>query len=368
MQDIVQIRLPLPHIRSVNTWLLRGDPLTLVDAGPCEDQAMAALEAGLRRAGVRVEDLELVLITHHHLDHSGLAAALAARSGATIATTAATAAYGERYQERSEADRRFSRALMRHHGVPPAVIDDNENFWVYIRSTSAPWHTDRVLADGERIRAGGRVLRVAARPGHSTTDALFVDHRDRLAFVGDHLLAAVSSNTEIYPAVEPDGTRPRARAAYLASLSRTAAMPLARLLSGHGEVITAHRELVRRRFEEHQRRCERILAVLDAGPASPYEIATRLWSEHTVATQPLLVIWEVLGHLDLLLDAGVIDEHLCDPPADAARSNFVLARPRGARRRTAGVRGFRFRKPRNHDRAGGGRHGRASRNAQPASS
>ena len=42
-----------PHIGSVNAWLLRGDPLTLIDTGPRDDAALAALEAGLRRAGVR---------------------------------------------------------------------------------------------------------------------------------------------------------------------------------------------------------------------------------------------------------------------------------------------------------------------------
>jgi len=48
MDDIVQIPVPLPHIRSVNAWLLRGEPLTLVDTGPYGDEAYAALEAGLK--------------------------------------------------------------------------------------------------------------------------------------------------------------------------------------------------------------------------------------------------------------------------------------------------------------------------------
>src|SRR5688500_6343802 len=99
MDDIVQIPIPLPHIRSVNTWLLRGEPLTLVDLGPYGDEAFEALRDGLRTAGVRVEDLELVLITHHHLDHSGLAATIAAQSGARIAALDRAAAYGEHYVE-----------------------------------------------------------------------------------------------------------------------------------------------------------------------------------------------------------------------------------------------------------------------------
>src|SRR5215210_2112843 len=148
MESIVQIAVPLPHVRSVNVWLLEGEPLTLVDTGPRDDEALAALEVGLRRRGLGVDDIELVLLTHHHLDHTGLAATIAARSGASIAALDRVAAYGERYAERSEADRRFSHALMRHHGVPDSVIDGNEGFWDYIRRTSDAWQTDRRLADG----------------------------------------------------------------------------------------------------------------------------------------------------------------------------------------------------------------------------
>jgi glyoxylase-like metal-dependent hydrolase (beta-lactamase superfamily II) len=325
MNDIVQIRVPLPHIKSVNAWLLRGEPLTLIDTGPFGDEAYAALRSGLRAAGVRVEDLELVLVTHHHLDHSGLASTIARDSGARIGALDRAAAYGERYAERSEADRRFSRALMRHHGVPDAIIEDNESFWAFIREASAPYHADLVLSDGDVVRAGGRDLAVVARPGHSTTDTLFVDEADGVAYVGDHLLASISSNTEVYPALEPDGTRPRARVEYLQSLRRTAAMPLARLLSGHGGHITDHARLVDRRFEEHRRRCDRILEVLRGGRATAYEIAAHLWSPQTVTSQPLLVVWEVLGHLDLLLDAGQVTERVTQDGSKYGVADFAVS-------------------------------------------
>jgi glyoxylase-like metal-dependent hydrolase (beta-lactamase superfamily II) len=330
MQGIVQIQAPLPHIRSVNIWLLRGSPLTLIDTGPRTDEALDALEAGLRREGVRIEDIELVIPTHHHLDHSGLAASIAGRSGARVAALDRVADYGVSYLDRSAADRSFSRELMRHHGVPESVIEANEGFWDYIRETSAPFATDVVLSDGDVIAAGGRDLRVLARPGHSTTDTLFVDERSGTAFVGDHLLAGISSNAEIVPVAEPTGSRPRARNEYLANLERTASMPLELLLTGHGDPVHDHVGLVRRRFSEHRRRCRRILDVLEQGPARAYGIAGHLWSARTVAEQPLLVVWEVLGHLDLLLEEGKVSEEKIDDGSRYGKAWFSLGEPSAA--------------------------------------
>jgi glyoxylase-like metal-dependent hydrolase (beta-lactamase superfamily II) len=325
MHAPVRIPLPLPHIGSVNAWLLPGEPLTLIDTGPCDEAALDALEAGLRRAGVRLEDLELVLVTHHHLDHSGLAATIAVRSGARIAAYERAAAYGAHAEERGEADRRFSLALMRHHGVPETVLADTEAFWEFLRLQSDPYTAVVVLADGDHIQAGGRDLRVVARPGHSTTDALLVDDRERVAFVGDHLLAKISSNTEIYPALEPTGSRPRARVEYLESLRKTAAMPLRRLHTGHGDDITDHVGLVAQRLADHERRCGRIVTALGAGETTAYGIAADLWPEKTILDQPLLVVWEVLGHLDLLLDAERVREHVTEDGSTYGAASFALA-------------------------------------------
>ena len=91
-------------------------------------------------------------------------------------------------------------------------------------------------------------------------------------------------------------------------------MPLDRLLTGHGDpVIDARRASSSERFAEHRRRCAaHRRACSRDGPATAFEIARHLWSPRTVAEQPLLVVWEVLGHLDLLLDAGAVAEHVDD--------------------------------------------------------
>jgi glyoxylase-like metal-dependent hydrolase (beta-lactamase superfamily II) len=335
-RDPIPIPLPLAHIGSVNAWLLPGAPLTLVDVGPRDDRALQALEDGLRAAGLRIEDLELVLLTHHHVDHVGLAPAIARRSGATVAGLAALAEYVERYDDEVEEDRSFSHALMRHHGVPEHAIAGDEQFWDFLRANAEPFRVDTPLADGDRVQAGGRSLRIVARPGHSTTDTLFVDDREALAFTGDHLLSRISSNTEIAsPERSADG-RARSRVRYLEGLTSTAEMPLRRLLTGHGPPVTGHARLVRARLLEHQRRGERILAILEDGPSSAYAVAQGLWVARTVAEQPLLVVWEVLGHLELLLAAGQVAERAQDGHSLFELTRGDRAAPRD--RRQAAVR------------------------------
>ena len=119
-------------------------------------------------------------------------------------------------------------------------------------------------------------------------------------------------------------SRPRARIEYLANLERTASMPLQLLLTGHGDPVHDHAGLVRRRFSEHRRRCRRILDVLEQGPTQAYGIAGHLWSARTVAEQPLLVVWEVLGHLDLLLDDGRVSEQKTDDGSRYGKAWFSL--------------------------------------------
>jgi glyoxylase-like metal-dependent hydrolase (beta-lactamase superfamily II) len=321
--SITEIRLPLRYTGSMNAWLLGGEPLTLVDPGPRNDEALCALERGLRRRGVRVEHIELVLATHQHVDHVGLVETVCRRSGAQVAVVSGLARFGADFEARLASDRAFSAELMAAHGVPREVIAEGAELWDFIAANGERFQTDRRLAEGDRVRAGGRDLRVVPRPGHSATDTLLVDEAGGVAFAGDHLLATISSNTEIDP------QRPRSRAEYLQSLRRTAAMPLRRLLTGHGTEITRHAELIRSRIVEHAARSDRVVHVLGAGPATAYEIAGHLWSAETVRSQPLLVVWEVLGHLDLLHGAGAVVERVeADRHTFALRGDALEARTR----------------------------------------
>jgi glyoxylase-like metal-dependent hydrolase (beta-lactamase superfamily II) len=312
MGEVAQIAVPVPYLGSVNVWLLPGEPLTIVDTGLANDEALGSLEQQLAAHGHALEDIELVLITHHHLDHAGLAGLIKDRAGAEIAAHRATAQWGRSYNEHLAEERDFTVELLRAHGVPDKLVAATEPFFAYIRDHSRGFETDRTLRDGDRIVAGGRTLRVVFRPGHSTTDTLFVDDDAGDAFVGDHLLAHITSGAELMPTELPGDERRQALLEYLSNLRKTQVMRLSTCYPGHGPPIDDHRRLIDERMAFHSARLDAIADAVEDGCETAFDIAGRLWPDEIVQTQSVLAVWEVLGHLDILVNRGTVSEAIDD--------------------------------------------------------
>jgi glyoxylase-like metal-dependent hydrolase (beta-lactamase superfamily II) len=310
--DVHRIPLPTPfRIGDVNAWLLRGSPLTLVDAGPQMEEAEARLEEGLARLGVAVEDLELIVLTHQHDDHVGLAGELRRRSGAAVAATSRLARFLADLEASLDADDAYALALMRRHGVTARTMETLGGISRAFRRFVAGVEVDRVLAEGDELVAGGRTWRVHERPGHSPTDTVLA--ADGLLLAGDHLLERVSSNPIAHVpvgAADPAGLaaspdRPRTLLIYADSLRATADADRGELvLPGHGDTFTGAAELVGKRAGMTERRAEKILDALTR-PRSAADVGRDLW-RHVPVTQAYLVLSEVLGHLDLLESRGQV--------------------------------------------------------------
>src|ERR1043166_2478711 len=74
---IIPISLPTPfYIGAVNVYVVKEDPVTIIDTGPKTRDAIDALRAGLRKAGLTTGDLRRIVLTHAHEDHCGLARSL----------------------------------------------------------------------------------------------------------------------------------------------------------------------------------------------------------------------------------------------------------------------------------------------------
>jgi glyoxylase-like metal-dependent hydrolase (beta-lactamase superfamily II) len=307
------LAIPTPFmVGRVNCYLIEDDPLTLVDTGPNSGQSLDALESALREHGRAVEDLQRIVLTHQHTDHVGLVGILARRSGAEVVTLDLLAPVVEEFNAHAERDDELAETLMLRHGIPREVVVALRAMSRAFRGWGGHAPVDLRLADGEALEFGDRTLVAHHRPGHSPSDTVFWDAERRQLIAGDHLLSHISSNPLIQLPLggasgEPGDGRPHALLTYLRSLRQTRAMPVEVVYGGHGEPVTDHVALIDQRFAMHERRAEKILGLLGERPRSAHEIATELWGNVAV-TQAFLTLCEVLGHVDLLLERGLLVE------------------------------------------------------------
>lgn len=218
-----------------NTHLVGASGLFILDPG--EDQGDGHLERIV--AAVAGVPVQAVIPSHGHPDHWPLAPALAQALGAPI--------------------------------------------WFF--GTHPGFRTDRSLADGEVLAAGGTALETLFTPGHCNDHLSFVLAAERAAFPGDLVMGWSSSI--IAP---PEGNLPD----YLQSLTRLAAVPdLDVLYPAHGEAIPTPGDRIRALYAHRLERSRQALEALGNGPSRIAGLVKRLYADvdpalHPAATQSLL--------------------------------------------------------------------------------
>ena len=327
-----RLAIPTPFaVGRVNCYLIDDEPLTLVDAGPNSGTSLDELQRGLERLGHAIEDLELILITHQHIDHIGLVNIVANHSGAEVAALDRLVPFVENYRTEAAADDDFAGEMMLRHGIPPDVASALQSVSLAFRAWGSRASVSRVLKEGEQIDFRDRTLEILFRPGHSPTDTVFIDRERRFLIGGDHLLAHISSNPLI--ARRPGANeRIRSLAVYIDSLRKTRELDLDLVLPGHGDPIQDHRDLIDDRLRLHERRAEKIYKLIAERPRNAYEIAQALWGNVAV-TQAFLTLSEVLGHTDLLVEQGRVEAVEDDGRVhfEATAASRSLNRPRPPR-------------------------------------
>jgi glyoxylase-like metal-dependent hydrolase (beta-lactamase superfamily II) len=334
---IHRLSIPTPFaVGRVNVYLVDDEPLTLFDTGPNSGSSLDELERQLARLGRSIADLELIVLTHGHFDHIGLVDVLRRRSGAEVAASEAAVPFVERHGEEAEDDH-FAVELMRRHGVPNDMAAALRSVSAAFRGWGAHTKVDRRLHDGDRLALRGRAFEVGPRPGHSPSDTIFHDASARLLIGGDHLLKDVSSNP-LATRPRGGGEREQALAVYLDSLRRTRALELELVLPGHGEPITDHRAVIDARLALHERRAAKLGRLIAERPRTAYELAHALWGDIAV-TQTYLTLSEVLGHTDLLVNAGRVREQEADGVVRfvATEAGDEYADARGGKERQVGA-------------------------------
>jgi glyoxylase-like metal-dependent hydrolase (beta-lactamase superfamily II) len=308
LAGIHRLQIPTPFaVGRVNCYLIEDAPLTLVDTGPNSGKALDELTTQLAARGHSIEDLELVIVTHQHIDHLGLVEIVAEHSGAEVAAIGVAAERLANFDEDAEADDRFAVELMLRNGIPEEVTAALRSVSRSFRGWGSHVAVTRPLEDGEEIEFRDRRLQTLLRPGHSPSDTLFWDEERRILIAADHLLPHISSNPLISRPLDGSAERTQALATYIESMRKTREMPAEIVLPGHGDPVVDHVALIDERFAQHERRKEKIHGLIAERPRTGYELAQAIWGNVAV-TQAFLTLSEVIGHADLLVNEGRVRE------------------------------------------------------------
>ncbi len=302
--------LPLPTpfaVGRVNCYLIEDEPLTLVDTGPNSGKALDELQSQLAAHGHAIEDLELLIITHQHIDHLGLAEIVVERSGAKLAALGIAADRLANFSEDAERDDEFAVQLMLRSGIPEETARALQSVSRSFRGWGSRAVVTRPLEDGQALPFAERTLQAIHRPGHSPSDTVFWDEQRRILIAADHLIAHISSNPLISRPLDGSDQRSQALVTYIESMRKTREMPAEIVLSGHGEPIVDHVALIDDRLAKHERRKEKIYKLIAERSRSGFELAQAIWGNVAV-TQAFLTLSEVIGHADLLVNENRVRE------------------------------------------------------------
>ncbi|MGB9919387.1 MAG: MBL fold metallo-hydrolase [Moorellales bacterium] len=299
----LRISLPTPFpVGPVNVYLLPGDPLTLIDAGPYLEEAWQTLREALRAQGFRVGSLRRILLTHSHPDHSGLARRLQEESGAEVYLH-------PREHQKLGIEYREEPPWLLACGIPPELIQEAARSREWDSRFLQPLPAVRPLGEGDQIPGDGYCLRVLHTPGHSSGHLCFYDPNPGLMWCGDTLLEHITPNPMVEPCRAEANGRTPSLSLYLSTLNRLADLEVRQALPGHGAAITSPRERIRQMLAHHRQRSEEILAILrGAGrPLTPWQVALKLYSG-LEGENIFLAASEVVAHLDALAKRGLVRE------------------------------------------------------------
>lgn len=214
---------PLPPAQHTNAYLIGETEMALVDPGSGDEAALAELFALIDLLQGEGRRLTMIVVTHHHGDHTGGVAAVRERYGVRVVGHA---------------------GLADRLAIDVAVKDGD---WLPLTPGLSDWR-----------------LRVIETPGHTRDSISLWQPRLRSLFVGD-LLPGGGGTVIIDP---PDGDMTQ----YLASLERVAALEPVTLFPAHGSPQGAAVRRIRQLAAHRLEREARVLAALTPEPRAIGEL------------------------------------------------------------------------------------------------
>lgn len=303
LQDTIhQITIPTSFaVGDVHVYLLKGDVLSLVDAGVKTKDAWEALTYQLKKIGYTPEDIEQHILTHHHPDHIGLIGEFP-RAASIVGH-----AFNEPWLTK---DRTFLQQYISYFkeyftswGVPSIYLKQVDTMKDSVFSFGDGELTT-IIQEGD-VLPGHAEWQVIETKGHAQSHVSFFRESDGTFIGGDHLLSHITPNPIMEPPYNGESERSKALLQYRSNAKKCLDLGIDMVYPGHGNVFSNVEELIPAQLASQEKRANKVLGMLQEKPQTPFDLCQQLFPKQ-FAKQLDLTMSETIGQLDFLEWEGKI--------------------------------------------------------------
>lgn len=303
---IIPLSVPTPfYVGDVNVYLIKEDPLTLIDVGPKTAEASATLRQKLKENGINFADVRRIVLTHAHEDHCGLA-----KQVRDEAKNAEIFVHGwETGHLFGRLAREEHHKLMLRAGVPNEVFEEMQSIYgeISLLTDALSEGEFTELKDEQDLEFESGFLKVLHTPGHTPGSCSFVREANRTLIAGDCVLKRITPNPIVSPDPFDTEKRFKSLAEYLVSLAKIRSYSPTLVYGGHGEAIVDFEEIFNRYIRAIDERQRNVISLVSKEGINAFDLAQKLFPKAIDKdVHRFLAISESIAHLDYAETEGKI--------------------------------------------------------------
>ena len=308
LPGVWRLRLPLPWpgVPHGNAWLIAADGgVVLFDTGIGGVDRLRQFDLALAQTGHGLEDIKLLVCTHSHIDHYGLASSIVEAAGCELWMHPAWEHVRILADDPAAAlEQRLE--VARQSGVPAAALeryreareDDDD------RGIDAIVEPDRDLLPGVEVETDLGAWQVYETPGHAPSHVVLHQPERKLMISGDHLLGRTVLFFDHGHTADPIGE-------FLRGLEEVEPLAVDLVLPGHGRPFRD----ADAKIAESRRQVDELLAKVRESLAGEEKTAFEIVGEIVgaenlntpVSTWVLQIVLSCLDHLAILGEVAVVE-------------------------------------------------------------
>lgn len=310
--DIYKIYVPLPNnpLKNLNCYVIKTPEKNLIiDTGFDLEECLNALKEGLRELNIDIDKTDMFL-THLHSDHTGLVTKIMKENSNIYMSKIdyeyikyTTDVYWDFVDEEFIKEGFPEEELNKSRAINPAIAYATKSIFNPI-----------TFDDNFKFKVGEYEFTAIMTPGHTPGHACLYLEKEKIMFLGDHVLFDISPNITSWPNIK------NSLLDYIKSLNKIRNIEIKVALPAHRKNEMDLNERIEQLLHHHDVRLQNTIDIITLNNGlNSYEIAEKMqwsmrgknWSEFPVQ-QKWFAVGETLAHLDYLIEDNKIYKKLED--------------------------------------------------------